>query len=80
MKKNRLYLVKFHFAGEELYVKNFWNPVKLLDLKGQTLFAQVIELQKLRYDKINNGDPRKGSDKYLRELLSHYSINTRVIS
>ena len=35
--------------------------------KGQTLRAQVIELQKFKYYKIHKGDPRIVSDKWFDE-------------
>ena len=38
--------------------------------KGKNLCDQVIELQKLKYDKTQKGKPRRGSDKLFEETFS----------
>ena len=42
---------------------------RYLTIKVQTLHAQVIELNKFKYDKIQKSEIRRGSDKLFEEAL-----------
>ena len=52
---------------ESAMLKNSAIQERQLTPKGQTICAQVIELQQFKYDKIQVGDPRIVSDKWVEE-------------
>ena len=55
---------------------------RYLTPKGKTLYAQVVEIQKFKYDKIQNSDPRRVSDKWFEETFRSffYKCNDKFLN
>ena len=51
---------------------------RYLTPKGKNLCNQAIEIHQLKYDKIQKGEPRRGSDKLFEVKFSQYHISTRI--